>query len=529
MSDKKLKGQNITNRLEQDNLLIVPDVDMESIAYMSTSEVDKELVKVGIDPHETLPERLYRLLPAQNKIIEKNEALICVEASDSYLPTMQVCKRSWLDVLLSNDTETLWSKLFNLLSRHSAVRLLYSQKELSSEDKWDIYGDLTQGLFLKLLEKDRWQHYLNLNYSDNRVEQELFQIEVPNFISHLQRERYPESYRLARRISDLIKTRPEFRYYPNQAWSSTGSKSSGLAHVTNKMVLKVYGLTCWPTDKAIKSNSNLEHLVKEVAFRSRNTGRKGQGDNSQIIISNEELTQLIVDIFTAVDTPLTVRMIRGFVMSKLMIEDCRFISLDAELKSTSEQVTEPQRVDLPDKRPTPLGSLLAKEMKQQVENVVESLLERMCEAAQHNSISYSMLIDVVWHCYYNPASPSQTNIAGLMGISDSLVSHYRSIFDSLIRGLPLTLDEFIHLNTVFGNRLTALKSEILSKRIYEQKPQSRKLPKRDLAQKVVLEASTGGEEGKRQHSSDFLGKTPKRVWLGLFNDSTFIDYLQKSL
>ena len=148
-------------------------------------------------------------------------------------------------------------------------------------------------------------------------------------------------------------------------------------------------------------------------------------------------------------------------MSKLMIEDCWFISLDAELTTASEHATEPQRVDLPDKRPTPLDSLLAKEMKQQIENVVESLLNKMREAVRYKTIRYSKLIDVVWHCYFNPASPSQTKIARLMGISDSLVSHYRNIFDDLIRGLPLSVDEFIHLNTVLGNRLTTLKSEMV--------------------------------------------------------------------
>jgi hypothetical protein len=370
--------------------------------------------------------------------------------------------RGWLDVLQNNDTEELWSKLFKLLSRHSAVKLLYPQKELSSDNRLDIYSDLTQGLFLKLFEKKRWQHYLDLNYSDDKVEQELFRIEVPNFVSELQRERYPESYRLARRISDLIKTRPEFRHYPNHAGSQTDAKTPGLPRASNKMVLKVYGLTEWPANKEIKHNTNIEHLVRDVAVRTRDTRRTGRGSGSQIIISNEELTQLIIDIFTAVNTPLTVRMIRWFVMSKLMIEDCWFISLDAELAIASERATEPRKVDLPDKRPTPLDSLLEKEMKQQIQNIVESLLNKMREAVRYKTIRYSKLIDVVWHCYFNPASPSQTRIARTMGISDSLVSHYRGIFDNLIRNLPLNVEEFIHLNTVLGNRLAALRSEMVT-------------------------------------------------------------------
>lgn len=373
---------------------------------------------------------------------------------------MSTIVRGWTDLLLSNDTAELWSKLFKLLSRHSSVRLLYPQKELSSDRGWDIYSDLTQGLFLRLFEKDRWQYYLDFNYTDDRIEQEMFRIEVPNFISELQRERYPESYRLARRISDLIKLRAEFRFYPDQLWSPTDAETSGLPRTGNKMVLKVYGLAVWPADKEIKRNANLEHRVREVSFRNRDTRRTGRGSGSQIIISNEQLTQLTIDIFTAVDTPLTVRMIRWFVMSKLMIEDCWFISLDAKSNSASANAPEQRRVDLPDKRPTPLDSLLDKEMKHQIENVVESLLNTMREAVRYKTIRFSKLIDVAWHCYFNPASPSQTIIARSMGISDSLVSHYRGIFDNLIKSLPLSVDEFIHLNAVLGNRLAVLKSEM---------------------------------------------------------------------
>jgi len=368
--------------------------------------------------------------------------------------------RGWIDVLLCNDNEALWNKLFHLISRHSAIRLLYSQKDLAGDNRWDIYSDLTQGLFLKLLEKDRWQYYLELGYSDERVEQELYRIEVPNYVSDLQRERYPESYRLARRISELIKTRSEFRHYPAQAWSTVGATLSAQPRTSNKMVLKVYGLSSWPADKEVNHNINLEQSVRDVAFRSRDTRRTGRGSGSQVIISNEELTQLIVDIFTAVGTPLTVRKMRWLVMSKLLIEDSRFISLDAALTTTSERVLEPQKVDLPDVRPTPLDSLLDKEMKQQIENVAEALLSSMRKEVRNKPYRYSKLIEVAWHCYFNPASPSQTSIARIMGISDSLVSHYRCIFDTLIRSLDLTVDEFVHLNAVLGHRLAALKSEI---------------------------------------------------------------------
>ena len=113
----------------------------------------------------------------------------------------------WIEALTNNDVETLWAKLFNLISKHSSVRMLYPPNELSSEMVRDNYCDLTQDLFLRLFEKKRWQYYLDNGYSDEKIQQELYRIEVPNMITLLQRERHPESYRIARRISDLIKTR----------------------------------------------------------------------------------------------------------------------------------------------------------------------------------------------------------------------------------------------------------------------------------------------------------------------------------
>ncbi|HET8670025.1 MAG TPA: hypothetical protein VFM05_05190, partial [Candidatus Saccharimonadales bacterium] len=63
------------------------------------------------------------------------------------------------------------------------------------------------------------------------------------------------------------------------------------------------------------------------------------------------------------------------------------------------------------------------------------------------------------HCYFDPASLSQTSLARMMGISDSLVSHYRAIFDSFIRTLDLSIDDFILLNGALSRRLAAIISE----------------------------------------------------------------------
>lgn len=390
---------------------------------------------------------------------------------------METRNRDWIDILETNDNEALWNKLYSLIAKHSSTRLLYSHDELTGSRRYEIYSDLTQDLFLRLLEKNRWQYYLDNGYTSERIEQELNRIEMPNYISVLQRDRYPEAYRLARRISELIKSRREFRLYSIPAYTDNVAANES-ARPSRKMVLQVYGLSRWPADKRAGYEGDLLERIKEVPCHSRDVRRMGRGGGSQVIISNEELMQLIVDIFVAIDTPLAIRYMRALVMSKLAIEDSRLVSLDAGLMSADEDATELPHLDLPDERPTPLDALLAKEARQNLERVVEMLLQKMRHAVRNKPQRFHKLISIAWSCYFDPASPSQTTIAREMNISDSLVSHYRGIFDSFVQNLNLTVDEYILLNGMLGNRLATLKAEGAS--MAQKAPRTRRQPQAPL-------------------------------------------------
>jgi hypothetical protein len=371
--------------------------------------------------------------------------------------TLVTKNREWIEILKTNDNEALWSKLCGLIAKHSSTRLLYTHDELAGSSRHEIYSDLTQDLFLRLLEKNRWQYYLDTGYTSERVEQELNRIELPNYISVLQRDRYPEAYRLARRISELIKSRREFRLY-SVPLGIDRAVSSDEARPSRKMVLQVYGLSCWPADKRAGYEGDLLERIKDVPCHSRDVRRMGRGGGSQIIITNEELTQLIVDIYGAIDTPLAIRQMRALVMSKLAIEDSRQVSLDARLMMGGEEASAPH-LDLPDHRPTPLDALLAKETRQHLDQLVDMLLQKMRNAVRNKPQRFHKLVSIAWSCYFDPKSPSQTTVAREMRISDSLVSHYRGIFDSFVRNLNLTVDEYIQLNGLLGSRLALLKSE----------------------------------------------------------------------
>jgi hypothetical protein len=360
--------------------------------------------------------------------------------------------RGWIAALSTNDDQVIWAKLHKVVSRHSAVRMLYASDGFSGEGLKDLFCDLTQELFLKLHQKDRWRCYLDDGYTDEEVDQELYRIEVPNLVSHLQRERYPESYRIARRISDLLQGCPEFQSFSRSVY---GPGTPGRQRASSRMSLKVYGLSAWPSDKVVKPGSGLPELIKDVAFRLRDTRRTGRGSGSQVIISNEELKQLIFDIFEATDTPTDIRTMRSLVMSKLAVEDCRLVSIHVT-STTANAAHESLSVDLPDERPTPLDVLLQKETVRLVDRVIDELFDRMRETVNDRPRRFKKLVEVAWHCYFNLASPSQSSIARMMGISDSLVSHYRKIFDTLIQSLTLNLEELILLNGALERRLTSV-------------------------------------------------------------------------
>lgn len=364
----------------------------------------------------------------------------------------------WIDILSRGDAEALWTKLFYIVSRHSAIRSLYPPSKWSQQSLREVHADLTQDLFLRLHEKARWQFYLDADYTDERVERELYRLEIPNLVSQLLRERYPESYRIVRRVSTLLMTKEEFHCYHKLINSSQATSRPALTRPSKKMVLQVYGLSAWPLDKPLKQEQNLQELVKEVAPRMRDIRRTGRGSTSHVIISNEELTLLIIDIFKTIDTPADVRTIRSLVLTKLAVEDSQEVPIDGGVASSASEV-EFVKMDLVDARPTPEEAVLEKEMTWRIGLLVEAILKRCFEMVRSKPQRFRKLVEVVWHCYFNTASNCQSNIAKLMGISDSLVSHYRKIFDTVVRSEQLSVDECLLLNSALNKRLATIMAE----------------------------------------------------------------------
>jgi hypothetical protein len=361
----------------------------------------------------------------------------------------------WIDVVAAGDHEALWIKLRKLISRHSSVRTFLLNSGGSADGLKELFDDLTQELYLRLHEKGRLREYLDSGYTDEQVEQELYRIEVPNLISRHQRQRQPESYRIARRISELIQKLPDFRLFERRSCESGGLAIP--APVVNKMALKMYGLRGWPAEKIAETSCTLTDLIKDVPVRLRNNKRIGRGEGAQLIISSHDLKRLICDIFSAIDTPVSIKTMRSLVISKLSVQDCKLVPIDAT-SNASQAGRIPLRSDPSDPRPTPLETLLAKEAVDQIQCLGDVLLGNLSEAVRNKPSRFRKLVEVAWHCYFDPSSPSQTSAAEKMGISTSLVSHYRRIFDEAIRTLNLSLEELTMLDVELRRRLSELVS-----------------------------------------------------------------------
>src|SRR2546429_9638324 len=156
----------------------------------------------------------------------------------------------WVESLLKSDVNRLWSELHRIVSNHPLVRASRSAGLLIEEGATSAYTDLTQELFVQLLTKSRFQHYLDTAMTDAEIECEIGQIELTNLLTAELRKRHPESYRLARRISTLIQSSANFRRFDSNGHSEEPQH--------RRLADRVYGLSEWPATKLGRSNHEME-------------------------------------------------------------------------------------------------------------------------------------------------------------------------------------------------------------------------------------------------------------------------------
>ena len=190
----------------------------------------------------------------------------------------QVKVGKWNDSLNTSDVNQIWTELHRIVSSHPLVRASKRAGFLVEEGKYNAYTDLTQELFVALLSKDRFQHYLDTGMSDPEIEAEISQIELTNMLTAELRKRYPESYRLARRISTLIQSSSAFKRFDN----------IGNPEAHRRLADRLYGLAEWKESKTHRDVQEMDERVKVVSFQGRDTRMVGCTGDAQIVISRSE-------------------------------------------------------------------------------------------------------------------------------------------------------------------------------------------------------------------------------------------------
>ncbi len=328
----------------------------------------------------------------------------------------------WNKSLKNSDVNQIWAELHRIVSSHPLVRASKKAGFLVEEGKYNVYTDMTQELFVALLSKERFQHYIDTKMSDQEIEAEISQIELTNLLTAQLRKRHPESYRLARRVSTLIQTSETFKRFDNV----------GNEEIHRRLADRVYGLASWAQKKSTRSQQELEERVKTVSFHNRDTRMVGCTGDAQIVISNVELEKLIVKVFKAVDSPVNVRSLRGLVMGRLPIMDIYLVPITSPSNKGDDYQYD---LDPADVRENPEEEHLRIEAETEAEGFVESFLSSLKRSVRGKAKQYNRMLSILWHCYLTSDGGTQLEVADKLGVSDSLVSDYRKRIESSLQQL----------------------------------------------------------------------------------------------
>jgi hypothetical protein len=349
-------------------------------------------------------------------------------------PVSKLATLSKWKTSIEEDAQALLNALHRLVSVHPLVRSTLSSQQ-SSVTSAPIFStqDLAQDLYLLLLEKGRFSHYLESQMTDAEIEREIFQIELTNFLIGRLRNRRPENYRIVRRVSGVLESEAQFKVF---------HKKNGQTGRYRQAADVIYGLHEWADGKPMRDSGTFTDLIAHLPMRVRNLRRVGCRGEAQVIVTNQELTELMVEILRAVDSPAPLRVLRQLALTKLPVYDAEIGSLDDEVNEERQQRRYATALISTDSTPEQLA--LARENERQARRTANDFLDSLLRATRSNWLRTERLWRVLWHCFFDPAEPSQLLIADLVGISDSSVSDYRRKLETEMRKLKLTADQVRH-------------------------------------------------------------------------------------
>lgn len=369
------------------------------------------------------------------KALSPNSPLVAVKFPSRVSAKNAIGQGSlWKTRLEHSDAPALWNALHRMVSTHPLVRsALGNQRNVCPSPPFSLH-DLTQDLYVLLLQKGRFNHYLAAGMSDAEIEREIFQIELTNLLIGNLRRRRPENYRIVRRVSQVLETDPNFRRFRRFR-----KQNHNQVERYRQAADAVFGLSEWDDDKRMLDSGRFDDLIANVSMRRRNRRRTGCTGETQVIVSNQELAELMVEIFEAIDSPAPLRVLRQLALSKLPVFDPTLTSIEDEIGE--ERQGRNYNDSLASAEANPEEITLRGEQEIEARATAIRFLDRLGHLTRSNPQRTERLWRVLWHCYFDADEPSQMEIAEMVGISDSSVSDYRRKIESEMRLLRFSPDQ----------------------------------------------------------------------------------------
>ena len=328
--------------------------------------------------------------------------------------------------------------------------------------------DITHDLYLLLLQKDRFRHYLASGMTDAEIEREIFQVELTNYLIGILRRYRPENYRIARRIGSVLES--DARFKP--------MREHGQAARYRQSAEAVYGLAEWDGARAAQAGYSATVALAQISTRKRDLRCVGCSGDTQVIVSNQELAVLLAEILQALDAPAPLRVLRQLALSKLPVWDVTLTPIETD--ADDERLGGVRAERLTSAEANPEEQIVQHEEAQRARLAAQTFLARLHASTKENAMRTERLCRVLWHCYFDPTEPSQLAIAEIVGVSDSSVGDYRRKLEGEMRRLSLSFAQVAHFSE-------ALRAE-LRRRLFGARAGKEAVPRRPVRSEIEARA-----------------------------------------
>jgi hypothetical protein len=147
-----------------------------------------------------------------------------------------------------------------------------------------------------------------------------------------------------------------------------------------------------------------------------------KGD-AQVIVTNQELSELLLEIFHAIDSPASLRVLRSLALSKLPVYDAMVSSLEQVTEQDEYQRGWERQFVSTNSCPEQIN--LRREQELLARRAAHDFLARLDRLTRFQRKRTQKLWQILWYYYFDPEEPSQLSIAARLGMSDSSVSDNR--------------------------------------------------------------------------------------------------------